>query len=94
VENVKKPTVESSKKEKPNDALTYLQNPVGGSEDDNTVIEELEVENTVLNAKVTEVEFSQSTTQAGLREFETEPSTLIADEAPDPAVATEAASPT
>ena len=38
--------------EKPNDALTYLKKTVGGSEDDQTVIEKLKAENSELKAKV------------------------------------------
>ena len=49
-----------------------------------------------MNAKVKEVEFSQSTTQARLTELETKSSAVpvITAEAPDPAVAAEADLPT
>ena len=108
VENVMKPTVNSSKltksplskneakspavsttvkskSEKPNDALTYLRKTA--------VIETREAENTELNAKVKEVEFSQSTTRARLTEPETKSPAVITAEAKDPPVAAEAAPP-
>jgi hypothetical protein len=82
------------KTEKSNDTLTYQRKTVGGSEDDNTVTKELKVENTELTDKVKEVEFSQSTTQARLTELETESSSVVTAEAPEPTVTTETAPPT
>jgi nucleolin len=81
------------KPEKPNDALPHLMKTVGGSEDDKTVIEKLEVENTKLKAKVKEVEFFQSTLQARLTEMKTESSAVVTDEPLEPAVSAEAAPP-
>ena len=64
-----------------------------GPEDDNTVAEELKVENAELNDNKKEVELSQST-QARLTELETESSSVVTTEDPGPTVATETAPPT
>ena len=87
VEDIKKATVKSIKISK---SPLNKKKTVGGSEDDNTVINKLKVEYTELNDKV---EFSQSTTQARLTELETNSSSAITAEAPEPTVAAEAAPP-
>merc|ERR1719282_1161947 len=50
--------------EKPNDALSYLKNSVGGSPSDKETIAKLREENEVLKQKVKELEASQATLSA------------------------------
>jgi hypothetical protein len=69
-------------------AASNMQKTVGGSEDDKNVIAKQKVDNTKLKAKVKEV---QSTHQASLTELETKFTSVVTAEAPEPAVATEAA---
>ena len=52
LELLTKSLVQLYEEPEPNDALTYLQKPAGGSEDDTRVIEKLKAENSKLKAKV------------------------------------------
>ena len=58
------------------------------------VIGKLKIVTTVLKTKVKGAEFSKSTTQTKLVKLETESSTVITAEPPDPNVTTDAAPPT
>merc|ERR1711962_198291 len=50
--------------EKPNDALSYLKNSVGGSPSDKETIAKLREENEMLKQKVKELEASQATLES------------------------------
>merc|ERR1719278_526885 len=55
--------------EKPNDALSYLKNSVGGSPTDKETIAKLREENELLKGKVKELEASQAALEARVAAF-------------------------